>query len=92
MVYILEFNTPLGTLRHQARYYIGYCDEGRLEDRLAEHRAGCGAAITRAANQRGIAYQVIHTLPGGRDLERRLKRHKKTREVVDRIERGTLRL
>lgn len=92
MIYILEFNQPLGTARHQARFYIGYCEENRLSERLAEHQTGKGAAITRAANKRGISYQVICTLPGERNLERQLKRRKNTRLIIDRLKRGTLQL
>jgi hypothetical protein len=29
-----------------------------------------------AANERGIAYDVVRTWPGGRDVERRLKRQR----------------
>lgn len=86
MIYILEFNEPLGDRsnpRGQARYYIGFCHDDRdLADRLAEHRAGRGAAMCRAANQRGIAYALVATLPGGRDAERRLKRQKNTPRIV----------
>lgn len=92
MVYILQFDAPLGTARHYANYYIGYCEDDRLLDRLAEHRAGRAAAITRAAIQRGIDFQVVATLPGDRSVERALKRRKNARLVVDRLQRGTLRL
>lgn len=92
MIYILEFSEPLGNMRHQARYYLGYCEPGRLSDRLAEHRAGAGAAITRAAVKRGIAFDVVATLPGNRTTERQLKRRKNHRVIVDRIRRGTLRI
>jgi hypothetical protein len=45
-----------------------------LEQRLATHREGLGAKILAAANERGIAYDVVRTWPGGRELDRRLKR------------------
>ncbi|MCZ7543369.1 MAG: hypothetical protein M5R40_07420 [Anaerolineae bacterium] len=67
-VYVLEFEKPLGdpeNPRGQARYYTGYCN-GDVETRLAEHRHGCGAAITRAANARGIAYRIVAVLPAAR--------------------------
>ncbi len=89
MIYILEFSAPLGDVnnpRGQARYYIGFCSDDRdLADRLAEHRAGWGAAMCRAANQRGITYQVVATLPGDRAEERRLKRQKNTPRIVRRL-------
>ncbi len=80
-VYILELATPLGNDRHRARFYIGWT-AGSVEDRLKEHRSGRGAAFTRAANERGIPYDVVATFPGGRDLERRLKRQKNTPRIV----------
>mgnify|MGYP005842157111 CR=1 FL=1 len=76
-VYVLEFERCLGdpeNPRGQARYYTGYC-AGDVAERLAEHRRGDGAAITRAANARGIGYRVVAILPcGSREAERRLKR------------------
>jgi predicted GIY-YIG superfamily endonuclease len=91
-VYILQFEKPLGNLKHQAQFYIGWCIDGQLSSRLEEHRAGRGAAITRACNERGIAFDVVATMPGGRDRERQLKRRKNTRQIVERYTRGTLRL
>jgi len=88
MIYILEFETPLGNSNHYARYYIGYCADGSLDRRLAEHRAGSGAAMTRAANQRGIAYAVVATMPGDRTKERQLKRQKNTRRIVQKLSGG----
>lgn len=80
-VYILELAAPLGNERHSARFYIGWT-AGTVEDRLKEHRVGRGAAFTRAANERGITYKVVATFPGGRDLERKMKRQKNTPRLV----------
>ncbi len=79
MLYLIHFDQPLGGTRHQARHYLGYVDgdEASVEARLAEHRAGWGARITAACNQRGIRYDVVHTRPGDRSEERRLKNCKK---------------
>lgn len=89
MIYILKFDRPLGDLsnpRGQAQYYLGYCEDGRLADRLAEHRAGSGAAITRACVKRGIPFDVLLTLPGDRAFERRLKtKYKNTPRLVRRL-------
>jgi predicted GIY-YIG superfamily endonuclease len=90
MIYILEFEQPLGNARHAASYYIGYCEEGRLEDRLQQHRSGGGAAITRACVERGIGFEVIITLPGDRSKERQLKRRKNTPRLVRQIKRGII--
>lgn len=78
MIYLIHFEQPLGTPRHQARNYLGYVkgDEQTVHFRLQEHRAGWGAKITLAANQRGIRYEVVRTLPGDRNEERRLKNQK----------------
>lgn len=92
MIYILEFDQPLGTARHCARFYLGYCDDDRLPDRLAEHHAGRGAAMTRFAVLNGIGFKVVATLPGDRRVERLLKRRKNTPRIVDRLKRGTLTL
>ena len=78
MVYMLTF-PPIGTGRHQARFYIGFCDDDRdPAERLAEHRAGRGAAITRAVVERHgpDTLELLWVLPGDRNLERRLKRQR----------------
>ena len=87
MIYILEFDRPLGTDKHEARYYIGYCEDGQLERRLKQHRAGTGAAITRAAAERGIVMTPIFVFAGDRSDERRLKREKNTPRLVRRLRR-----
>lgn len=88
-VYILEFTQPLGNERHQAKYYLGWAMD--VEERLEEHEAGHGAAITRAAIERGFGLKLVAIIPGmTRNDERRLKNQKNTRRIVDRIERGTL--
>ena len=76
-VYLLHFAARLGNPANphaMAQHYLGTAKD--LSERLAEHRAGLGAKITAAAMQRGIAFDVVRTWPGGRDLERRLKRRK----------------
>jgi hypothetical protein len=45
-----------------------------LDRRLAQHREGTGARILAAAAARGIGFDVVRTWPGGRDVERQLKR------------------
>ncbi len=87
MIYILQFERPLGTALHSAQYYIGYCEDNRLEQRLAEHRMGRGAAMTRFAVANQIDFYVVAALPGDRRVERQLKRQKNCRRVLDRIRR-----
>jgi predicted GIY-YIG superfamily endonuclease len=78
-VYLLHFARPLGNLannRAQASHYLGYAVD--LDARLRQHRAGQGAAITRAAVDRGIAFELVASWPGDYLLERRLKALKAT--------------
>lgn len=87
MIYILKFDRPLGSQnpRGQARYYIGYCDDGNLDSRLEDHRTGAGAAITRACVRRGIGFELVLTLPGDRTEERKLKNRKSTPKLVQQL-------
>lgn len=90
MIYVLEFERPLGNPdnpRAQARYYLGWCEDDRLEERFSEHLRGWGAAITRAAVNRRIAFEVVLKLPGDRTEERRLKNYKNTPKLVERYRR-----
>lgn len=81
MLYLLHFDQSLGTDRHQAQHYLGFVegDEASAQARLEEHRAGWGARITAACNQRGIHYDIARTMPGDRNRERQLKNGKKLR-------------
>jgi predicted GIY-YIG superfamily endonuclease len=81
-VYILEFSAALGSARHRAKTYIGYCEPGRLHARLAEHRAGQGAKITAAAVERGYTLNLVAVIEGDRKLERRLKNFKNARRAI----------
>lgn len=79
-VYLIQLASPLGGERHKAQFYLG--SAGDLNKRLAQHRAGTGAAMLRAANQKGIEYQIIKsirlpTIAAARALEKRLKRRQK---------------
>ena len=76
-VYLLHFDGKLGNPanpRAMAQHYLGTARD--LPSRIAEHKAGIGAAITAAAAQRGIGFDVVRTWTGGRQLERQLKRRK----------------
>lgn len=83
MIYILKFESPLGNDKHRAQYYLGYCQPDRLGKRLAEHAKGQGAAITKALAQRGIGFSLVLTMPGDRNLERRLKNWKSHSKVIE---------
>lgn len=85
MIYIIELDRPIGNpaKRHgTAKYYIGYCDDGRLLDRLNQHNAGQGAKMLAAAKRQGIGFGVVATFPGDRTEERRLKNQKNTPRIV----------
>jgi predicted GIY-YIG superfamily endonuclease len=71
-VYVLHFEPAYG----HARHYIGWTRD--LKTRMAEHRAGTGSPLIRAALAAGVRVDVVATMPGSRYLERRLKRWHKT--------------
>lgn len=78
MLYLIHFDEKIGSERHSAQHYLGFVDgdETTVQARLQEHRAGHGARITAACNQRGIAYDIARTMPGDRTRERQLKNGK----------------
>lgn len=79
-IYILKFSRPLGNPAHRngtAQFYVGWAK--RLETRIAHHRNGTGAAITAAAVQQGITFEVVFTMRGTKTDERRIKNYKNTR-------------
>lgn len=90
MIYIIQFSSPLGNERHQAHFYIGSCRDDLIDQRIADHRSGTGAAITRAAVNKGIQLNVIALLSGGRKEERELKKHKNTRRVLKKLMDGRM--
>jgi predicted GIY-YIG superfamily endonuclease len=82
-VYLLHFTTPIGDLDNPhgaAQHYLGYTPAS-VEQRLDEHAKGIGARICAAAVQAGADLLVARTWPGGRPLERRLKRYKKAHKL-----------
>lgn len=85
-VYLLRFTEPLGTERHQARYYLGYTLRRNVEDRLQEHRYGEGAAITRAAVSRVAPhvepFTLVWCIRGDRWAERILKNRKRHADLA----------
>jgi hypothetical protein len=71
VTYLIHMDRPLGGPAHFAQHYLGTTIN--LDRRLETHRAGLGARILAAANERGVAYDVVRTWPGGREVERRIK-------------------
>lgn len=91
-VYILRFERPIGTDKHSCQHYVGFVDDSNgtpshiaLARRMAEHRKGQGAALTRWANSQGIGYEVVLFLPHlPQSEERRIKNQKNTRLYLER--------
>jgi hypothetical protein len=69
--YLICLDRPLGGPVHFAQHYIGRSQDPAK--RLESHRAGLGARMLAAAVERGIAYDVVRTWPGGRETEKRIK-------------------
>jgi predicted GIY-YIG superfamily endonuclease len=75
-VYVLHFDPPY---RH-AGHYIGWAQDA--DARIAQHVAGSGSPLVRAAVIAGSHVRVAATFAGSRYLERRLKRwHNTTARV-----------
>jgi hypothetical protein len=74
--YLVHLDRPLGSSHPKggAGHYLGTTIN--LDRRLETHRAGKGARMLAAAVERGISFDVVRTWPGGRDVERRLKRQR----------------
>jgi len=77
-VYLLHFSRPL---RH-ARHYIGQTTRADVMERIAEHRAGRGARITREAVAAGIELIVARVWADApRRYERFLKKQGGARRI-----------
>jgi len=82
MIYLIHFDRPIGNLSNphgQAQHYLGYTDN--LDERLARHHEGRGAAIMAAVTQQGIGWRVVRTWEGDRATEKALKRRKNHRQL-----------
>jgi hypothetical protein len=77
VVYLLHFEKPY---RH-ARHYLGFCEDGGLEERIDRHRRRDGARLVAVIVEHGINFVVARTWDGDRSLERRLKNQKKARNL-----------
>jgi predicted GIY-YIG superfamily endonuclease len=71
-VYVLHFEPAY---RH-ARDYVGWAHD--VDARLAEHLAGAGSPLVRAAIAASVQVELAITIAGSRRLEWRLKRWHKT--------------
>ncbi len=93
-IYMIEFSQVLGNVdkaHGQAKRYLGYCDDSRIAKRFAEHCAGRGSSITRAAVEQGYDLEIVMLILGGsRRVERALKNRKNHRKLLRQFHRGTL--
>lgn len=78
-LYILRLSEPLNNTRRDAFYYLGFALN--LDGRIWHHRNGTGSKFTRALKARGITFEVVHTMPGTRAMERRIKNEKQSLSV-----------
>ena len=70
VVYLIHFNEPLA----HAQHYMGWtCN---LAERLHAHETGNGSRLMEVIGDRGITWRLARVWPGGRELEKRLKRQK----------------
>lgn len=78
-IYLLHFDRPLGNpanRRALASHYLGWALDPAARER--QHRAGQGAALTRAAVAQGVTWDFFVLGEGDRALERRIKSLKAT--------------
>jgi hypothetical protein len=81
--HLVHFSRPLGNManvRGHATHYIGFTpDDGSgagLSERVAEHLAGDGARITKAALAQGIEIELVACWRAPLAFEKQLKRRK----------------
>ena len=75
-VYLIHLDEPVG----HARHYIGFSLDHAV--RLEEHRASRGGRLLKAANARGISYDVVRVwTPADRRFERRAKNYASARTL-----------
>lgn len=86
-VYLIHLARPVAEGR-PAQHYLGYA--ANLAARIERHRANSGAAMLRAANLRGIPWEVVATWSAGRGGEVQFKRRRNHKKLCP-ICRGTSR-
>ena len=71
MIYVVHIEPPL----EHAAHYVGYTKHDDVEIRFAEHLAGKGAKLLKAAVERGHELRLVRVMEGDRNRERQLKRN-----------------
>ena len=80
VVYLIHFDKPIGSDRHQAQHYLGATRN--LDERIQRHRTGRGSQIMTYVSQHGIQWEVSRTWDDAEpDLEKRLKSWHKARQL-----------
>lgn len=78
IVYLICFEKPY---KH-AKHYIGFCEDGNLEQRLKRHKQGNGARLLQVITENKIKFKVTRTWENvTRDFERKLKNRKKSSQL-----------
>lgn len=72
-VYLLHLDRRVNP-DHPARHYMGSAK--KLLARLDKHCFNPDARLMQVAKERGIGFALARTWPGGREVERKLKRRK----------------
>jgi len=85
MVYVLKLDQPLGNEKHYAQFYVGWSkNEYTLAKRIEHHMQGRGSKFTQAAIAKGYNVEVVLTMEGGKDVERKIKNQHNTKRFVER--------
>lgn len=72
-VYLLHFDEPY----HHAKHYLGFCERGKLQERIDRHAAGYGARLLEVVIDNGIGFRVARVWHRKtRGFERMLKNRK----------------
>lgn len=72
-IYLIHFSAPTKARRQQ--HYLGWTRD--VEKRLARHRAGAGAELTRRAVAEGLRLTLAQTWRGTPAQERRMKEERR---------------
>jgi predicted GIY-YIG superfamily endonuclease len=72
-VYLIHLEDKLNP-DHPCQHYVGWSQF--IEQRIGHHRRGNGCKLLRAANERGVAWNVVRVWRGSGDDERLLKNQK----------------
>jgi hypothetical protein len=74
-------NPPEARKRQVAGHYLGWAKD--LPDRIDEHvkSHASSSRLIMEANRRGIAWRVVRTWEGTRDLEKKLRGRKQNRQL-----------